>query len=99
MILNQNTVPAALSAIASCAAGPLAHADQVTIGASILTQQHPFYLAPADAMKQEAQKDLAKLDLSIANRTLGKRIADVQDFVTYKVNVIVISPVDSKRHG
>jgi ribose transport system substrate-binding protein len=77
----------------------MAHADQVTIGASILTQQHPFYVALADATKQEAQKDNAKLDIPIANQDLSKQIADVQDFVARKVNVIVISPVDSKRHG
>jgi ribose transport system substrate-binding protein len=99
MNLKQNTIVAALAAIASCAAVPMAHADQVTIGASILTQQHPFYVALADAMKQEAQKDNAKLDISIANQDLSKQIADVQDFVARKVNVIVISPVDSKRHG
>jgi ribose transport system substrate-binding protein len=99
MLLKQNTVAAALAAIASCAAVAVAHADQVTIGASILSQQHPFYLAPADAMKQEAQKDIAKLDIAIANQDLSKQIADVQDFGTHKANVIVISPVDSKRHG
>jgi len=99
MNLKQNTIVAALAAIASCAAVPMAHADQVTTGASRLTQQHSFYLALADAMKLEAQKDNAKLDISIANQDLSKQIADVQDFVARKVDVIVISPVDSKRHG
>jgi ribose transport system substrate-binding protein len=99
MLLKQNTVAAALAAIASCAAVSMAHAGQVTIGASILTRQHPFYLAPADAMKQEAQKDLAKPGISIANQDLSKQIAHVQDFDTHKVNVIVISPVDLKPHG
>ncbi|WP_084168609.1 substrate-binding domain-containing protein [Paraburkholderia acidipaludis] len=88
---------AAVFATAGCFVGaPFACAEQVTIGASLLTQQHPFYVALADAMKQEAQKDNAKLDLSIANQDLSKQIADVQDFVTRKVNVIVLSPVDSK---
>ena len=99
MNLKQNTIVAALAAIASCAAVPMAHADQVTTGASLLTRQHPFYIALADATKQEAQKDNAKLDIPIANQDLSKQIADVQDFVARKVNVIVISPVDSKRHG
>ncbi|MDN7184650.1 hypothetical protein M0D69_42895 [Caballeronia sp. SEWSISQ10-4 2] len=99
MNLKQNTIVAALAAIASYAAVPMAHADQVTIGASLLTQQHPFYVALADAMKQEVQKDNAKLYIAIAHQNLSKQIAEIQDFVTRKVDVIMISPVDSKRHG
>jgi ribose transport system substrate-binding protein len=96
MKLTPKSIAAALAATGAFAAAPFAHADQVTIGASLLTQQHPFYVALADAMKQEAKKDNAKLDISIANQDLSKQIADVQDFVTRKVNVIVLSPVDSK---
>lgn len=96
MKFTPKSLAAALAATGAFAATPFAHADQVTIGASLLTQQHPFYVALADAMKQEAKKDNAKLDISIANQDLSKQIADVQDFVTRKVNVIVLSPVDSK---
>jgi len=73
-----------------------AHAADVKIGASLLTQQHPFYVELANAMKAEAAKDHAQIDIAIANQDLSKQIADVQDFVTKKVDVIVISPVDSK---
>jgi ribose transport system substrate-binding protein len=93
--MKHKAIAATLSA-ALFAASVLAHANDVTIGASLLTQQHPFYVALADAMKQEAAKDHATLDIAIANQDLSKQIADVQDFVTRKVNVIVISPVDSK---
>ena len=73
-----------------------AHAADTKIGASLLTQQHPFYVELANAMKAEAAKDHAQIDIAIANQDLSKQIADVQDFVTKKVDVIVISPVDSK---
>ncbi|MFL9873029.1 substrate-binding domain-containing protein [Paraburkholderia megapolitana] len=96
MKLTLKSMAAILAATTTFAVAPLAHADQVKIGASLLTQQHPFYVALADAMKQEALKDNAKLDISIANQDLSKQIADVQDFVTRKVDVIVLSPVDSK---
>lgn len=96
MKLMPKCISATLAATAAFAAAPFAQASQITIGASLLTQQHPFYVALADAMKQEAQKDNAKLDISIANQDLSKQIADVQDFVTRKVDVIVLSPVDSK---
>ncbi|RDK00008.1 substrate-binding domain-containing protein [Paraburkholderia lacunae] len=96
MKLTPKRIAATMAATAAFAAAPFVQAGQVTIGASLLTQQHPFYVALADAMKQEAQKDNAKLDISIANQDLSKQIADVQDFVTRKVDVIVLSPVDSK---
>jgi ribose transport system substrate-binding protein len=94
--MKHKVIAAALTAAALFGASALAQANEVTIGASLLTQQHPFYVALADAMKQEAAKDHATLDIAIANQDLSKQIADVQDFVTRKVNVIVISPVDSK---
>jgi ribose transport system substrate-binding protein len=94
--MRHKAIAATLTAAALFGASAVAQANDVTIGASLLTQQHPFYVALADAMKQEAAKDHATLDIAIANQDLSKQIADVQDFVTRKVNVIVISPVDSK---
>jgi ribose transport system substrate-binding protein len=80
----------------SVGAAQLAHAENYTIGASLLTQQHPFYILLANAMKQQAQKDNVKLQVSIANQDLNKQISDVEDFITKRVNAIILSPVDSK---
>lgn len=66
------------------------------VGASLLTQQHPFYIALADAMKKEAHAEKLPLEISIANQDLSKQLADVEDFITKGVSVIIISPVDSK---
>lgn len=66
------------------------------IGASLLTQQHPFYIELADAMKAEAAAKDVKLEVSIANQDLNKQLADVEDFIVKGVDVIVLSPVDSK---
>jgi ribose transport system substrate-binding protein len=71
-------------------------ADKFTIGASLLTSQHPFYVLLANAMKGEATKDGVDLQLTIANQDLSKQLADVEDFITKGVNAIIISPVDSK---
>jgi ribose transport system substrate-binding protein len=71
-------------------------ADKFTIGASLLTSQHPFYVLLANAMKEEATKDGVDLQLTIANQDLSKQLADVEDFITKGVNAIIISPVDSK---
>jgi ribose transport system substrate-binding protein len=71
-------------------------ADKITIGASLLTSQHPFYVILANAMKEEAAKEGVDLNLTVANQDLSKQVNDVEDFITKGVNAIIISPVDSK---
>ncbi|WP_278877254.1 substrate-binding domain-containing protein [Paracoccus yeei] len=91
------TYKIALSALLTSAAlafGGAAQADG--IGASLLTQQHPFYIELADAMKAEAEAKGVPLEISIANQDLNKQLADVEDFIVKGVDVIVISPVDSQ---
>jgi ribose transport system substrate-binding protein len=66
------------------------------IGASLLTQQHPFYIELAEAMKAEAKEKNVALEVAIANQDLNKQLADVEDFIVKGVDVIVISPVDSQ---
>lgn len=66
------------------------------VGASLLTQQHPFYIELADAMKAQAVEKGLDLQVSIANQDLSKQLADVEDFIVKGAKVIVISPVDSK---
>ena len=66
------------------------------IGASLLTQQHPFYIELADAMKAEAKAQNVPLEVAIANQDLSKQLADIEDMIVKGVNVLVISPVDSK---
>jgi len=71
-------------------------AQAAGIGASLLTQQHPFYIELADAMRHEAQARNVTLDISIANQDLNRQLADVEDFIVKGVDVIIISPVDSQ---
>lgn len=86
-------VSALYASVAICAGGA-AFADG--IGASLLTQQHPFYIELADAMKAEAKAKDVPLEVSIANQDLNKQLSDVEDFIVKGVDVIVISPVDSQ---
>ncbi|MDK2840351.1 MAG: ribose transport system substrate-binding protein [Thermosipho sp. (in: thermotogales)] len=69
---------------------------KITIGASLLTQQHPFYVQLKNALEEEAKAENVDLIVSIANQDLNKQISDVEDFITQKVDAIIISPVDSK---
>lgn len=89
----KNALSALLTTIA-LGAGSAALAEG--IGASLLTQQHPFYIELADAMKAEAEAKNISLEVSIANQDLSKQLADVEDFIVKGVDVIVISPVDSQ---
>lgn len=73
-----------------------AQAKHYQIGASLLTQQHPFYIELANAMKAEAQREDVTLNISIANQDLNKQLSDVEDFITKEVDAIIISPVDSR---
>ncbi|BCB70359.1 sugar ABC transporter substrate-binding protein [Vreelandella aquamarina] len=66
------------------------------IGASLLTQQHPFYIQLAEAMQQEAASSEVSLDVSAANQDLSKQLADVEDFIIRGIDVLIISPVDSQ---
>ncbi|MCW5257844.1 sugar ABC transporter substrate-binding protein [Verminephrobacter aporrectodeae subsp. tuberculatae] len=85
-----------VAAASLCLAGCGAQAQPYTVGASLLTQQHPFYVELAQAMRQQAAKEGVRLDLSIANQDLNKQLSDVEDFVSKKVHAIILSPVDSK---
>jgi ribose transport system substrate-binding protein len=79
--------------VTSCRNAPRA---QLTIGASLLTGQHPFYVSLIGAMKEEAQKNGVKLDVVVANQDLNKQISDVEDFLNKRVDGIILSPVDSR---
>ncbi len=86
-----------VAAVAGLALGAMAlpAAAKDVIGASLLTQSHPFYIDLAEAMKKEAAAQNVTLEVAIANQDLNKQLSDVEDFITKKVNVIVLSPVDS----
>lgn len=71
-----------------------AHAEG--IGASLLTQQHPFYNELAKAITAEADSQNVPLEIAIANQDLNKQLADIEDFIVKGVDVIIMSPVDSK---
>lgn len=92
--MSLNKALSALLTTVAFGVGSAAFADG--IGASLLTQQHPFYIELADAMKAEAEAKNVPLEVSIANQDLNKQLADVEDFIVKGVDVIVISPVDSQ---
>ncbi len=77
-------------------AAPDSAKKEITIGASLLTQQHPFYVSLKNAMEEEAKAEGVNLQVSVANQDLNKQLSDIEDFITKGVDAIVLSPVDSK---
>lgn len=69
--------------------------DQITIGASLLTQSHPFQLAIKEAIEKEAKNENVKVDVSIADQDLNRQISAIEDFINKGVDAIIVIPVDS----
>ena len=70
-----------------------------TIGVSLLTRGHIFYRDLEEGLKKEADKYGYSLIITSADWDLGKQISQIEDFISRKVDAIVISPVDSKGIG
>ncbi|MGB2868891.1 MAG: substrate-binding domain-containing protein [Bacteroidota bacterium] len=70
-----------------------------TIGVSLLTRGHMFYRDLEEGLKGEAAKNNYELIIAAAEFDLGKQISQIEDFVSRKVDVIILCPVDSKGVG
>jgi len=68
---------------------------KIRIGASILTQSHPFYVAIKEAMEKEAANENVDIDIAVADQDLNRQISAIEDFINKGVDVIIITPVDS----
>ncbi len=70
-----------------------------TIGVSLLTRGHIFYRDLEEGLQDEAAKYGYKLIITSADWDLGKQISQIEDFISRKVDAIIVSPVDSKGIG
>jgi ribose transport system substrate-binding protein len=70
-----------------------------TIGVSLLTRGHIFYRDLEDGLRAEAQKEGYSVIIASADFDLNKQISQVEDFISRKVDAIVVCPVDSKGVG
>ncbi|WP_110942976.1 substrate-binding domain-containing protein [Inediibacterium massiliense] len=69
--------------------------EKIKIGASLLTQSHPFQVAIKEAMEAEALSQNVDLDIAIADQDLSRQISAIEDFINKGVDAIIITPVDS----
>ncbi len=70
-----------------------------TIGVSLLTRGHIFYRDLEEGLQNEAAKYGYKLIITSADWDLGKQISQIEDFISRRVDAIIVSPVDSKGIG
>lgn len=68
---------------------------ELHIGASVLTASHPFQVAIKEALEKTAKDEGVKLSVSVADQDLNRQISDIEDFITKKVDAIILTPVDS----
>ncbi len=72
---------------------------KATIGVSLLTMTNPFFRELGDAMKDEAAKHHMEVILTAGEFDPAKQHHQVSDFITRRVDAIVLSPCDSKSIG
>ena len=87
------------SASASPSAGAAASGAGKTIGVSIQNREAQFYQDMEAGMKAEADKYGYKLIVVDANRDNAKQQSQVEDFISNKVDAIVLTPYDSTAIG
>jgi len=63
----------------------------MAIGFSVSTQVNPFYKAMADGVRDEAKAQNMEVTILNAEDKLEKQIADVEDLIQKKVQVIIIN--------
>ena len=73
--------------------------SQKTIGITLLTRAHVFYKDLEEGLQNEANKYGYKLIITAGDFDLGKQSSQIEDFVTRKVDAIIVCPVDSRGVG
>ncbi len=69
------------------------------IGVSLLNRAHIFYRDLEEGLKTEAAKHGYELIITSGDFDLGKQMSQIEDFITRKVDAIVLCPVDSRGVG
>lgn len=68
---------------------------ELTIGVSLLTREHVFYNSIETALNSKAKELGVKLVVQDANQDASKQLSQVQDFITQKVDAIILCPTNS----
>ena len=94
------TIAAALLALSLLAAGGCkkdAKAGKV-IGISVMTMKNPFFVELADAAEEEAKKHGYTV-IKLGGEDANNQAKQIRDFITKKVDAIILSPKDTQAIG
>jgi ribose transport system substrate-binding protein len=69
------------------------------IGVTLLTRAHVFYKDLEEGIRTKAGQNKYDLSVTSAEFDLGKQTAQIEDFITRKVDAIIVCPVDSRGIG
>ena len=82
-----------------CNSGDNNDADQKTIGFSVLTMKNPFFKDLADDVTAAAEKHGYRVLIVNAEMKEATQDRQILDFISKKVNAIILNPVNSKSVG
>jgi ribose transport system substrate-binding protein len=69
--------------------------SELNIGVSISTTNNPYFVSMDDAITAMAKKNATKITISDAQNDSATQLNDIQNFISQKVNAILVNPVDS----
>lgn len=82
--------------LVSCNQPKQSESKTKTIGVTLLARAHIFYRDLEEGLKTEAEKYGYELIITSADWDLGKQISQMEDFISRKVDAIIVCPVDSR---
>ena len=90
---------AAILGITGCAKKAEEKKASKVIGVSLLTRTAVFYKDLEEGLNIEAAKEGYELVVTSGDFDLGKQTSQIEDFITRKVDAIIVCPVDSRGIG
>lgn len=81
------------------ASGGAPAAKKYTVGVSLLTKAHPFYQDMESSMRETAARLNVELLVQSAEKDSAKQQAQIENFITQKVQAIVVCPSNSEGVG
>jgi ABC-type sugar transport system substrate-binding protein len=93
-----SSAPASVApaSVAPASAAPASAAPtSITIGIALSTLNNPYFVTMENAAKAEAAAKGVTLIVADGQNDLAKQTSEIEDFISKKVNGIIVNPVDS----
>lgn len=82
--------------VAGCCTSQVLEAKKIRVGATTYNMSEPFYVDLAEGWKDAAKDFGVELTFTSAEGDLGVQLSQVENFITDKMDAVIIIPVDSK---